>query len=87
VIETLVRGGAWLSVALLTAGMVLFIVSNAGSRADLVLNSGLVLLMTTPVARVLAALTEEIRVREWRFAALGAAVLILLCGSLVIARL
>ena len=82
--EIVVRIGTWVSVALLTAGMLLWIVSPAGTLAEMMLNSGLVLLMATPVARLVAALVEEIRVREWRFAALGVVVLLLLCGSVVI---
>jgi len=48
------------------------------------LTVGLLALMATPVARLLAAIAQETRAREWRFAALGLAVLALLACSIAI---
>lgn len=85
--EAVVRVGSGVSLVLLVAGLVLWLREPLGERTELVLNTGLVLLMVTPVSRLLSALTEEIRARDWRFAALGFAVLALLACSVMISFL
>jgi uncharacterized membrane protein len=84
VIEGTLRVGTGISLALLVAGMLLW-VATPGTRADLVLNAGLVLLLATPVMKLLSVIADELRARDWRFAALGLAVLALLAGSVAIA--
>lgn len=84
--ETLVRISTWMSIALLATGMVVWSIAP-GDVGLLVLHVGLVLLMATPVTRLVGVLVEEIRAREWRFVALGVAVLVLLCGSVLISWL
>ena len=85
--EAMLRVGSGTSLILLVAGLVLWLREPGGDGTDLLLNAGLVLLMVTPVTRLLSALTEEIRARDWRFAALGFAVLALLGCSVVISFL
>ena len=60
--------------------------AGAGDTAWLVLQAGLVLLMATPVVRLLWALMAEVRAREWRFVALGVMVLVMLFGSYLVSR-
>jgi uncharacterized membrane protein len=83
--DTALRICTGCSMVLLVAGSLLWLASPVGDRTDIVLNTGLALLMATPVARLLSALLQEIRARDWRFAALGFAVLGLLACSVVLA--
>jgi uncharacterized membrane protein len=85
--EAVLRVGSGVSLVLLVAGLLLWLREPLGERTELVLNTGLVLLMVTPVSRLLSAVTEEIRARDWRFAALGFAVLALLGCSVMISFL
>lgn len=83
--ELLMR--AWWGVALvhLAVGMLLWLQAPLGDRSDTPLGIGLVLLMATPVLKLLSVLTDEIRARDWWFAALGLTVLGLLGGSVMLA--
>jgi hypothetical protein len=72
-------------VILLTVGLVLSL-ANVQRAAEVCLSGGLILLMATPVWRLLWALFEEIRAREWRFVALGVVVIGLLFGSYLLSR-
>jgi hypothetical protein len=83
--ELLLR--AWWGVALahLLVGMVLWLQAPLEDRADMPLGMGLVLLMAAPVLKLLSVLIDEVRARDWRFALLGFAVLMLLGGSVMLA--
>lgn len=70
---------------LLAVGLALWL-AGATSPATVTLNTGLIILMATPVVRLVWALVEEVRAREWRFVALGVVVLVLLFGSLLVSR-
>ncbi len=78
------RVKTWVTTALLLAGVAVWIASSDRGFADDFLTAGLLLLMVTPVSRLIAAIHEEIRAREWTFAALGVAMLLLLVGSFVV---
>jgi hypothetical protein len=67
----------------LAAGLLLWMLPQTGEAADVVVTTGLVILMSTPVVRLAGGVIDEARAREWRFAALGAAALALLFGSLL----
>jgi hypothetical protein len=69
----------------LACGVVLWIAAPGSPRVELILDAGLVLLMMAPVVRLIGAVIEEARAREWRFAALGVGVLVLMSVSLMIA--
>ena len=73
------------SVALLLIGMLLWLRSPAGEYTNTALGMGLLLLMVTPVLKLLSVMIDEVRARDWRFAALGVAVLTLLAGSIALA--
>jgi hypothetical protein len=83
--EMVLRVWSGLSLALLVLGMALWLQAPFGDPADLVLNIGLVLLLATPVVKLLSVLLDEVRARDWGFAALGLAVLALLGGSVTLA--
>jgi uncharacterized membrane protein len=81
--DLLVAAAGTATTTTLAAGLLLWMLPDAARAADLVVNTGLVILIATPVARLAGGIAEEARAREWRFAALGALALVLLFGSLV----
>lgn len=82
-IGRLLRFGAFAATAVLAAGLVGHIAFPASAAPDPILRAGLILLMATPVARVVASVIDYVHQRDWLFAALTAAVLVVLLGSLV----
>ncbi len=56
-------------------------------RGHLVLTVGLLLLMATPIFRVIVSLVEYIRIRDWFFTATTGAVLLVLLTSVLFAIL
>jgi predicted permease len=83
--ETFLRAWSAASLGLLVLGMAMWLRAPHGERTEIALGAGLVLLMTTPVLKLLSVLADEIRARDWRFALLGVAVLMLLGGSVMLA--
>lgn len=83
--DVLLRAWSAASLGLLVMGMALWLRAPLGERTNLALGAGLVLLMTTPVLKLLSVLIDEIRARDWRFALLGVIVLFLLGGSVMLA--
>ena len=56
-----------------------------GTRASLFLSAGLIVLMATPLLRVVVSIAEYVRMRDWIFAALTLAVLAELMVTMVYA--
>jgi hypothetical protein len=83
--EVVLRAWSTASLLLLVIGMVLWLRAPLAERTDMALGAGLLLLVTTPVLKLVSVLIEEIRARDWRFALLGIAVLLLLGGSVMLA--
>jgi hypothetical protein len=83
--EQIMRVWSSVTVALLLIGMLLWLRSPAGEYTNTALGMGLFLLMVTPVLKLLSVMIDEVRARDWRFAALGVAVLALLAGSIALA--
>jgi Protein of unknown function (DUF1634) len=77
VIEAVLTGGLAISSALLLAGLLL-------ARPGL-LTAGIVLLLLTPVARVVVVTIDLVRRRDWVFAATSAWILGVLLFSLFVA--
>jgi hypothetical protein len=78
------KAGAFTSTGLLAIGLVLEL---AGARASLsagLTRAGLVVLMATPVVRVVVSVGEYAAAKDWLFFALTASVLVILVGSLVV---
>ena len=71
------RLGVAFSTTLLAAGLILALTSP-GPLADLLLQGGLVVLMGTPMARVLISCAEYVRQRDWFFAVNAFGVVIVL---------
>jgi uncharacterized membrane protein len=75
--------GTRISTGLLIAGLAIAIASPRGGHW--LLSAGLLVLITTPIARVAVSLVEFARNREWWFVLCTAFVLTLLGGSLAVA--
>lgn len=76
-IEVVLMGGLAVSAALLVAGLAL-------GRADF-LRWGILVLMTTPVARVVVVTIGMLRERDWLFAAVSLWILAVLGSSVYVA--
>ena len=85
--RTLIRAmlvGVSLSASLLALGLVLRLASDASGTADtFVLSAGLIVLMATPVLRVVLSIAEAIRQRDWFWLWATLAVAVVLCGTVV----
>ncbi len=78
------RAGAVGSAVLLACGLVLALVhpSRAGT---ILMRAGLIVLLVTPMARVVVSVFEYAAARDWLFLGLTASVLVILIGGLLFA--
>jgi uncharacterized membrane protein len=80
------RIGVMASSACLTIGLVLVLTSGGqGGAAGILLQTGVIVLLATPVARVVVSTVQYIIVRDWTFAVLTMIVLVELMASVVAA--
>ena len=75
-------GGVWLSAAVLAVGLLLALARPHTQDGELLLRGGLVLLMATPVLRVVLSVAEAIRRRDWFWLWTTLAVAVVLSGTL-----
>ena len=80
--ETILKLITWLAAALLAAGLVMTL--SGSTQAAYVLHAGLWLLISTPVIRVMLALYDYTRERNWTFVALT--LVVLACLAIPLAR-
>jgi uncharacterized membrane protein len=85
VLGRILKAGALTSTALLAVGLLLELAGIDPSLAATLTRAGLVVLMATPVARVVVSVAEYAAARDWVFFALTASVLVILIGSLLVA--
>jgi uncharacterized membrane protein len=85
VVGVVLRAGVIASSACLAVGLVLSLATEGGAVAAWLLNIGILVLLATPVARVVVSTVEYINERDWRFAALTGIVLLELIASAVAA--
>lgn len=81
----LLGGGVMASSICLGAGFVLTLAGLAGGLARALLGAGLLLLMATPVARVVVSAVAYARRRDWMFVGLTLVVFLELVASVVLA--
>jgi len=74
----LLQAGVWLAAGCLTAGLVLWMALGPTAPVNLLLTGGLVVLMLTPLARVVASLVAYVRLRDWFFVVTTALVFLVL---------
>src|SRR5262249_33922676 len=84
-IAFVLRAGVYASSASLAAGLVLTLGGVATTIAPVLLQVGIVVLLCTPVARVVISTVEYAVAREWQFAILTSIVLLELMASAVAA--
>jgi uncharacterized membrane protein len=78
------KAGALTSTALLAVGLVFQLAGIVPALSATLTRAGLVVLMATPVARVVVSVGEYAAEKDWLFFALTAAVLVILVGSLLV---
>jgi uncharacterized membrane protein len=84
ILGTVLRLGVAASSACLALGLVLMFAGGAAS-ASLLLQAGIVILLVTPVARVVVSIVQYASARDWTFVTLTAIVLVELMASAVAA--
>jgi len=77
--------GAVISTALLAAGLILELAGVVPGPAVDLTRAGLIILMATPLVRVLVSVVEYALARDWLFMSLTAGVLAILLGSVAVA--
>ena len=85
VIGTVLRGGVLISTVCLSVGLLLSLATNGGAASALLLNAGIIVLLSTPVARVIVSTVQYVIERDWAFATLTVIVLLELMASAVAA--
>jgi len=86
VISIVLRTGVVTSSVCLGAGLALSLI-GADELSLLLLNVGVIVLLATPVVRVLVSIAEYVSERDWGFVMLTAVVLVELAASAVAALL
>ncbi len=81
----LLLAGAAASTVLLAAGLACWMIGLRGAATSFCFEAGLLVLMATPVARVVVSLLEYARQRDWLFVAATATVLAVLAGTVLTA--
>jgi uncharacterized membrane protein len=84
-IGIVLRAGVMASSACLAAGLLLSLATGGGAIAAFLLNAGIVVLLATPVARVIVSIGQYVSQRDWTFATLTIVVLLELIASAVAA--
>ena len=85
VIGRVLRAGVMMSSACLVAGLLLSLATGGGPAASFLLNAGIVVLLATPLARVIVSTIQYVSERDWTFATLTFVVLLELVASAVAA--
>ena len=85
IIGVVLRVGVATSSVCLAVGLTLSFVPSASSSAWWLLHIGIIVLLATPVARVMVSVVEYIIQRDWLFATLTVIVLLELMASAVAA--
>jgi len=81
IIGVVLRAGVVTSSICLAAGLVLAVLNSQGWIAGLLLDTGIVVLLLTPVARVVVSIVQYASDRDWAFTLLTAIVLVELLAS------
>jgi uncharacterized membrane protein len=77
--------GVRISSVCLAVGLLLTYAATAAGLSEVILRTGILVLIVTPVARVLISTVQYAAQRDWQFATLTAIVLLELVGSAVAA--
>ena len=77
--------GVTTSSVLLSFGLVFLIAAPGSGTPGMLLTAGLLILMATPMLRILASLVEYVRMKEWLFVLTTSIVLLELSVGVVVA--
>lgn len=77
--------GVVVSAILLASGLALWMTNSESAAAFWLLNAGLVVLMATPMMRVVVSFAEYVHMREWFFAGVTLVVLVELTVTVLVA--
>ena len=86
-VGVVLRAGVTLSSVCLAVGVVWSLVTGESGVARILLQTGIVVLLMTPVARVVVSIAQYVSDRDWTFATLTSIVLLELLASAVAALL
>lgn len=81
----LLHAGVLTSAFCLAVGLVLWMVSGPSRVSSGALTTGLVILMATPIMRVVASLVAYVRMRDWFFVLTTVMVFVLLAVTVMLA--
>lgn len=81
----LLTAGVAVSALLLGCGLLAVVVRPNGTAAGPLLAAGLLVLMATPMLRVVVSIAEYVRMREWFFVVIALVVLIELSAGVIFA--
>ena len=79
------RAGVIASSLCLTVGLLLFLAAGGGGLSSVLLNAGIIILLATPVARVIVSTMQYVHERDWTVATLTFVVMLELIASAVAA--
>jgi uncharacterized membrane protein len=85
VIGIVLRAGVMISTVCLSVGLLLSLATTGGAASGWLLNAGIIVLLATPVARVIVSTVQYVHDRDWVFATLTVIVLVELMASAVVA--
>jgi uncharacterized membrane protein len=85
VLGRVLLAGVLVSSACLAVGLIMWMAGGYPIAANRVLAAGLIVLMATPILRVVVSLVEYLRMRDWLFAATTIVVLAVLMGAVAVA--
>ena len=77
--------GVIVSAVLLAAGLFFFLLNPSMARSGWLLNGGLIVLMATPILRVIVSVAEYVRLRQWFFVVVTLVVLAELSITVMVA--
>ncbi|MBI2835242.1 MAG: DUF1634 domain-containing protein [Acidobacteria bacterium] len=77
--------GVGISTTLLAIGLLLWMTTGPSGAGSTLLRAGLIVLMATPVMRVVVSFAEYVRQRDWFFSLITLAVLMELAVTLLVA--
>ena len=86
-VGVVLRAGVTLSTVCLAVGVVWALAAGESGGARVLLQIGIVVLLTTPVARVVVSIAQYVSESDWPFATLTTIVLVELLASAVAALL
>jgi len=83
----LLQAGVFTAAACLAVGLALWMAGAANGTANTLLTAGLMILMATPILRVIVSLVEYVRMRDWFFVVTTVMVLGVLLATVTLAVL